>query len=106
MRKLLGGLSLVLVAGASVLLLGCASPTPIGVFYTEVTLPAVATSNAQATKTGVSECTSILGLVSVGDASIAAATRNGGITKIHSVDWNAKSILGIYSEYQTIVRGE
>ncbi|NLB60797.1 MAG: TRL-like protein family [Lentisphaerae bacterium] len=88
------------------LAMGCASPKPGGVIFTETTTPEIATSNAQATKVGVSECISVMALVAVGDASIAAAAKNGGITKIHSVDWNAKSILGIYSVYQTIVRGE
>ncbi|MBU4198530.1 MAG: TRL-like family protein [Verrucomicrobia bacterium] len=106
MRKLLSGLSLVAVAGALAVVMGCASPAPVGVLYTEITLPAIATSNAQATKVGVSECTSILALVAMGDASIDAAAKNGGITKIHSVDWEAKSILGIYGTYRTIVRGE
>ena len=106
MSKLLGGLSLVAVAAMVMLLTGCASPMPTGILYTEVTLPAIATSNAQAEKVGVSECTSILALVAMGDASIEAAARNGGITKIHSVDWEAKNILGIYGTYRTVVRGE
>lgn len=106
MRKLLSGLSLVAVAGALVVVMGCASPSPVGVLYTEITLPTIATSNAQATKVGVSECTSILALISMGDASISTAAKNGGITKIHSVDWEAKNILGIYGTYRTIVRGE
>jgi len=106
MSKLLGGLSIMAVAGMVMFLTGCASPMPVGILYTEVTLPAIATANAKAEKVGVSECTSVLSLVSMGDASIDAAARNGGITKIHSVDWEANSILGIYGTYRTIVRGE
>ena len=106
MKKLFTGLFVVAMTGVLMGVMGCASPQPVGVLYTEVTLPAIATSNAQATKVGVSECTSILALVAMGDASISAAAKNGGITKIHSVDWEAKNILGIYGTYRTIVRGE
>ena len=106
MRKLLCGLSVAAIAGLAVFITGCASPYPQGIIYTDVSLPAIATSNAQSPKMGVSECTSILALVSMGDASINAAAKNGGITKIHSVDWEAKNIMGIYGTYRTVVRGE
>jgi hypothetical protein len=73
-----------------------------------LTLPQAATSNTASSKqkVGVSMCTSILGLVATGDASIEAAMKNGGITKIQHVDWNAKNILGLYGEYKTTVYGE
>lgn len=106
MKKLLTGLCVVAMAGLLMGVMGCASPQPVGVIYTELTLPHTATSNNQALKVGTSECTSILALVAMGDASIEAAAKNGGITKIHSVDWEAKNILGIYGTYRTIVRGE
>ena len=51
-------------------------------------------------------CTSILSMVATGDASIEAAMKNGGITKVHHVDWQAKNILGIYGEFKTTVYGE
>jgi hypothetical protein len=46
-----------------------------------------------------------LGAVAQGDASIIAAKANGGITKVSSVDHTAKSILGIWGEWCTIVKG-
>ena len=45
-------------------------------------------------------------LVAVGDASVETAAKNGGIKKIHHVDSKTTNILGIYSEYTTIVYGE
>ena len=57
-------------------------------------------------KVGKSQCKSYLGLVTQGDASIEAAKKNGGITKVVSVDWKAKSILGLVGEYECIVYGE
>jgi hypothetical protein len=80
---------------------------PVGQFYTEVKLPVSATSNPNtATKTGTSLCTSILGMVATGDASIEAAKQAGGITKVIHVDHHVKNILGIYGTYTTVVYGE
>jgi hypothetical protein len=108
MRRVLSVLGL-LIAGAVVVVVasGCATPYPIGSLYTELTLPVDATSNAgPATKVGTAKCTSVLSLVATGDASIEAAAKNGGITQIMSVDWEAKNILGIYGEYTVTVRGK
>ncbi len=102
-QKILATLLVLALAG---FVAGCATPYPQGILYTEVTLPSMATSNAGATKVGVAECETILGLVARGDASIQAAAKNGGITKIHHVDWEAKNILGILGKYKTIVYGE
>ena len=41
-----------------------------------------------------------------GDASIKAAMENGGITKIHHVDYKVKNILGLVGSTTTIVWGE
>ncbi|MFH1673327.1 MAG: TRL-like family protein [Pseudomonadota bacterium] len=99
-------LSLTAVVVAMAFLAGCASIYPIGVAYTEVKLPTDATSAAKAMKVGTSKCISVLALVAIGDASIEAAMKDGGITKIHHVDWDVKNILGIYGEYKTTVYGE
>jgi len=41
-----------------------------------------------------------------GDCSIKAAMANGGITKIHHVDYKVKNILGIVGSTTTMVWGE
>ncbi len=41
-----------------------------------------------------------------GDASIKKAMENGGITKIHHVDYEVKNIFGIVGSTTTIVWGE
>jgi hypothetical protein len=89
-------------------LTGCATSFPIGGLYTELKLPVTVTSNPAPAKMkiGVSMCTSILGLVATGDASIDAAMKNGGITKIHHIDWDVRNILGVIGEYKTTVYGE
>ncbi len=47
-----------------------------------------------------------LGMVAIGDASIEAAKKNGGITKVHHVDWAVENILGIIGKYRVTVYGE
>jgi hypothetical protein len=87
-------------------MMGCATPYPMGSAYTNVKLPVIATAATDAPKVGTSECKSYFGLVAVGDASIDAAMKNGGIRKVHHVDWEASNILGIIGTYKTVVYGE
>lgn len=101
--------SMILVYAAALMLLaGCASPIPMGTIYTDVKLPVSATANVDTSnlKVGRSMCKSYVGLVTVGDASIEAAKKNGGIKKVVAVDWKAKSTLGVVGEYECIVYGE
>ncbi len=100
---------LVVLAMASFLCLqGCAGViTPaVGTIYSDVKGPLTATSLTGSKKVGTSSCTSILGIVAQGDASIEAAMRNGGITKIHHVDTHTESILGVYAKLTVYVYGE
>ena len=85
---------------------GCATAFPVGMLYTELKLPINVGSNAKNMKVGTSECMSVLGLVATGDASIEAAMKNGGITKINHVDWEVKNILGVIGNYKVTVYGE
>jgi hypothetical protein len=103
MRKMLF-LSLVVVC---FFISSCATQIPIGFLFTDLKLPVTATGEGgKNLKVGTAECTSILGLVATGDASIEAAKNNGGITKISHVDWEARNILGIVGTYQVIVYGQ
>lgn len=87
-------------------LIGCATPYPMGSAYTNVKLPVIATAASESPKVGTAECKSYFGLVATGDASIDAAMKNGGIKKVHHVDWEANNILGIIGTYKIIVYGE
>jgi hypothetical protein len=87
---------------------GCAmvaSPV-MGSLYTDVQGPAGVTSNSGNSKMGTASCQSILGLIATGDASIATAAKNAGITKIHHVDYYSQSILGFWAKYTVKVYGE
>ena len=91
----------------AVMVTGCATPQPLGLIYTEVKLPVAAGGPVpQDLKMGTAECQSVLGLVALGDASITAAKRNGGIEKIYYVDWEVENILGFIGKYRCIVYGE
>ncbi len=98
--------TLSLTSVALAFLSGCASTHPMGILVTDVQLPVAVTANAANLKVGKSHCKTVLGLVAQGDASIEAAKKNGGITKVAAVDWKAKNILGLIGEYECIVYGE
>lgn len=101
-------LGLVMLSSAVLGLTGCqpvASPL-MGVFYNDTKYGDVATTLPNGTKEGKACATTVLGLVATGDASIAAAKANGGITEVSFVDHSAKSILGITGEWCTIVKGK
>lgn len=101
---------LVLAAGLS-LTTGCAGvAAPLsGILYAEMQYPSYyqGVDNAgPGGKTGKAEASSILGLIATGDASIAAAARNGGIRTIHTADTHVTNILGLYATYTTVVTGD
>jgi hypothetical protein len=98
-------LALILIAGFMSSCAFTAAPL-VGVLYTDVKAPLAVTSNTGSTKVGTAKATSILGIVATGDASIEAAARSAGIAKIHHVDYQATSILGIYATYTVMVYGE
>lgn len=106
MKKIIGCLLLIMFLAGS--FMGCASVVaPVsGWVYTDVTAPVTATSNTGSAKVGTGGCASILGWFAWGDCSIDAAMKNGNITKIHHVDHDAMSILGIYAQYTIKVYGE
>lgn len=105
MNKGLGLLFAVLLVGASVS--GCATAIPAGAFYTEVGFPGgVGSGDMSYSKVGKATSSSYFALIATGDASIEAAAKNGGITKIKWVDYKTKNILGFIGEYTTYVYGD
>jgi hypothetical protein len=72
-----------------------------------VTLPVNATSNPVGKKVGVAKATGYLGILFFDqDASIRTAAKNGGISRVATVDIKQTSILGLIVTYETIVTGE
>lgn len=72
-----------------------------------VVMPVDATSNPIGSKVGTAKATGFLGYLFFDqDASIRTAAKNGGITRISTVDVEYGNILGIIVTYETIVTGE
>jgi hypothetical protein len=72
-----------------------------------LTLPINATSNPVGSKVGTATATGYFGVFFFNaDASIKTAAKNGGITKISTVDIKTTSILNLIVTYETIVTGE
>jgi hypothetical protein len=72
-----------------------------------LTLPVNATSNAVGNKVGTSKATGFFGFLFFDqDASIRTAARNGGITRISTVDIKQTSLLNLIVTFETIVTGE
>ena len=57
-------------------------------------------------KVGIASCESYFGLVAIGDCSIKAAMKKGGITQINYVDYGSTNILGFYAKFTVIVNGD
>ncbi len=107
MKKFLALIAI--LAFVSLFTTSCATSQPIGLLYTNVRLPMAtgeAVENPTSLKLGVSVSNSFCGLIATGDSSITAACANGGIKKIHHVDWEASSLFGVYSTYKCVVWGE
>ena len=62
-------------------------------------------NSVKPTKKGVAKATGLICFCE-GDASLKAAMDNGGIKKVHHVDYKVKNILGIIGSTTTIVWGE
>lgn len=77
-----------------------------GYVYTDTKAPFAVTENSGSSKVGTAQAKSYLGWVAVGDASIEAAAKSAGITKIHHVDEHVKNYLGFYAVYTVVVYGE
>lgn|SRR5690554_58393 len=104
MKKLL----LTAIASGAILLTGCsAAPYQPGMLFSSLDAPVAVGNNAvNCSKEGKASANNILGLIGIGNASIAKAKENGGITTIGSVDYNYTSILGLFSTTTTKVCGE
>ncbi len=82
---------------------------PVGAIYSNYSAPLDYTAHDKPIanlKKGTSESTSILGLVATGDASVSTAAKNGGIAKIHHVDYSYQNIIGVYQKFTVEVWGE
>ena len=57
-------------------------------------------------KVGEASTTSILGMFATGDASVATAAKEGGITTVRHIDYKMKNVLGVISTFTIVVYGD
>lgn len=85
------------------------APAP-GLLYSEYKAAAydltTETSASAAVKMGRATCKSILGLVALGDCSIEAAKKAGGISRVAAADYEYLNFIGLYAEYTLRVSGQ
>lgn len=87
------------------MLAACATPrTEAGSALVELTTQPLLVTGNSGTRVGRACAKNILGIYLSGDMSVAAAKKNGRITKVSSVDKEIKSY-AVYAEVCTVVRG-
>ena len=77
-----------------------------GALFTSVKGPVNATTSTGISKSGQSCATNLLGLIAVGDSSISTAKEKAGISKVANIDHQSTTVLGLFSNFCTIVEGE
>ena len=107
MKKLMFGTA---IACLGLAMTGCTFPGPCNM-ASPITLnvgspdTAFVDNSVKPAKVGEATASGII-CFTEGDCSIKAAMDNGGIKKIHHVDYKTKNILGIVSSQTTLVYGE
>lgn len=104
MKRILLGLAALALSGCAGVAYAGHAPL-MGFLYADSQANEHVSDNAVGSKTGQACSTSILGWVTTGDASVPTAAKNGGITKVGSVDNKFSNILGLYATYCVIVTG-
>lgn len=74
--------------------------------YSDTMANELVTENALSNKMGEGCATSILGIVTTGDASVSSAAAKAGITRVAAVDNKFNNILGLFAKYCIVVVGE
>ncbi|MBF0344984.1 MAG: hypothetical protein HQL06_12240 [Nitrospirae bacterium] len=78
---------------------------PFGWGLTYNKLPIAKGSSSNVNKTGQACIYSFMGAISIGDGSIEAAMRAGGITNVYTIDSYNLNFFGLYTRQCTIVLG-
>jgi hypothetical protein len=84
---------------------GFVADGPTGWFVTHVRKAVAKGTADEGHKTGYACIYAAFGMISLGDASIDTAMRNGGIKEVYTVDTENLSIMGMYARQCTVVLG-
>ena len=81
---------------------------PMGMAFADVSAPIDIDAEATpvSAKVGEAEAMSILGLVALGDCSIDAAAKAGGLTTVEYLDYHYFNIIGVYQTFTTRAYGK
>lgn len=85
---------------------GFVADGPFGWFVTHYRKAVAKGPSDEGHKTGYACIYAAFGAISLGDASIDTAMRNGGIKDVYSVDTENLSIMGVYTKQCTVVLGK
>lgn len=104
---------LALVCVGALFCTGCVSyfapvMPPQGGLFTSISAPldTDVDSTPASYSMGKSSAVCILGLFAFGDASVTSAARNGGLERIHHVDYSYLNVLFLYQDFTTKAYGE
>jgi hypothetical protein len=103
---LFAGLGLFSLTGCYATVAYTPAGAPLGFIYAGTQTNHAVTSNPVGAKHGEACAMSILGIITIGDASAATAAKNAGITHIGVVDSDDTNILGIYASHCAEVSGD
>jgi hypothetical protein len=85
---------------------------PIGIIYNGTTAPSLLNeveaggANKASTKSGSACASSVLGVAAFGDAGLDAAKKQGGLTTVNSVEYEATGyVFGVYTQVCTVAHG-
>ncbi len=85
---------------------GFVADGPFGWMYTDHTTPIAKGPANSGSKVGKACIHSFFGAISIGDASIEEAMKDGGVNEIFTVNKENLSLFGTYTRQCTVVRGE
>lgn len=101
-------LAIAALAAATLGVTGCATSGFSGALYADNVRPHTTDThnNGACPKIGTGAASSILGLVSTGDAGVENAKKQAGITEVISVDVHNSSLLGLFATTTVRVCGK
>ncbi|KJU85086.1 TRL-like protein family [Candidatus Magnetobacterium bavaricum] len=85
---------------------GMVGDGPFGWVMTYTTVPVAKGPLTSGNRNGQACIYSVFGAISMGDGSIEAAIRNGGITGVYTIDLYNQSFFGVYTRQCTVVVGQ
>ncbi|QRN94787.1 TRL-like family protein [Archangium violaceum] len=99
-------LSLGLSGCAGVAFIGTGAPGSSGLYAQTTSNSFINEQTKLGSKSGESCITSILGLVTTGDAGVNETAKKAGISRVTHIDQKLTNIIGVYATYCVVVYGD